>query len=140
MSATRALYELAAKLEEYAAKPQANAGYVQQQRARLEAIAGELEQLRGLVDALEEARGRAYREGAAEMRRRMERERPGRNALIAEMGYEGYREWHNGFRRDKWKDHFEQWTPEPGKAYRMTKGGGIEEIVCKPPGPGGEAV
>ena len=128
---------MAAKLAEYASKPQANTGYVAQQRQRLEAIAVELEQLRDLVDALEEARGRAYREGAAEMRRRMERERPGRNALIAEMGYEGYREWHNGAQRDKWKDHFEPWTPEPGKAYRMTKGGGIEEI---PPGPGGEAV
>lgn len=125
-AANKAIYDLATKLQEYAEKPNANAAYIEQQRKRLESIAGELEYYRNQVQALERERSQAYSQGVADTRRRAE-QRPGRNALIHQLGYEGYRELHNGSQKEKWADHYQPWMPD-GRTYRMKKDGSIEPI------------
>lgn len=127
-AANKAISELASKLQEYSERPNANAAYIEQQRKRLEAIAWELEFYRAEVEDLAQERSQAYNEGVADTKRRIEAaQRPGRNALIHQLGYEGYRELHNGAQKEKWADHYQPWVPD-GRTYRMKKDGSIEPI------------
>lgn len=123
-AANKAIYELHTKLQEYAEKPGANVGYIDMQRSRLRAIATELEGYRQQVEALERERSQAYTQGVADTKKRAEQQ-PGRNTLIQQLGYEGYRMTHNGKQKEKWADHYQPWVPD-GRTYRMKKDGSIE--------------